>query len=545
MKYINSKTITLALSAFAIVAFTGCDSKTGAPSDSQLVGSPTPPPVVTPPPIVTPPPAGQKAPVAVAGPDRTIVEGDSFTLDGKESYDSDGEIISYVWSGDGLSKEGITVDFDSVPYRAEPYIITLTVTDNDGNTNSDTVEITVIAEDADNLPPEAKASISPKTSYNCSEDTDWDINIALDASLSSDPEGEALTFAWSGTMGDDKESIKTLISNKDSVIASILVKDLCNQCVQPTSEDPSGSKICDIIFNVDVTDIGALSDNAQVTASVMWEHNPPPAENLPPVADAGSAQTIGICDALVMDGTSSNDPDGNIVKYVWTVADGAIELGTGPTPTLTMAGRTPGEHTITLTVTDDDGATATDTVTVTITGENDDYDYTYIIRNPYDGDPVNKAVGTGASVYQAVGFTAWIINTRPSNGLSGTVNLHFSFPGNVTIAHLNTSVYAKYAYSSGKHTIGTATLNVSSDQTTWEELLKAGPPTFNNVIVKTYNDFLNETVLNTPDIWIQAVLERNNALLTGSSRFLNAEPTDSDAVTFKLNVCHEGTVPPS
>lgn len=52
MKYINSKTLILALSAFTVMAFTGCDSKTGIPHDTQLVGSS---PLVTPPPEVIPP----------------------------------------------------------------------------------------------------------------------------------------------------------------------------------------------------------------------------------------------------------------------------------------------------------------------------------------------------------------------------------------------------------------------------------------------------------------------------------------------------------
>ena len=515
MKTINLKTLTLMLSASIVLAFTGCDSKVGDPSDSQLVGQ------------VPVEEVGQ-APVAVAGADRTIVEGDSFTLDGKESYDSDGEIISYVWSGAGLSKEGITVYFDSVPYRVEPYIITLTVTDNDGNTNSDTVEITVIAADADNLPPEAKASISPKENYNCSDDADWGMNIVLDASLSSDPEGEALSFAWSGTLGDDKESIKELISNKDNAIASMLVKDACNQCGKPTPEDPYEPKTCGLIFNVNVTDIGALSDNAQVTGSVMWEHNLPPA---PPVADAGPDQTIGICDALIMDGTGSSDTDGSIVKYVWTVGDGAIVLGEGPTPTLTLAGRTPGEHNITLTVTDNNGDTDSDIVTVTVTGADEDYDFSYIIKNPV-GETAHVTSNPGAQTATEGTYSYWKPTTA---GSSGYVNLQFDFPATVEIAYL----YARVDTFNWYGNTGHAWLRGSSDGTDWDELAEAVPPAeSSDWIGARYNDFVPDTMLGTSSILVQA--ELLSLGWTNLAQFLRWDTGHPDSTTFKLNVCYEG-----
>lgn len=39
----------------------------------------------------------QSLPIADAGPDQEVKEGDQVTLTGTNSFDSDGEIVSYTW----------------------------------------------------------------------------------------------------------------------------------------------------------------------------------------------------------------------------------------------------------------------------------------------------------------------------------------------------------------------------------------------------------------------------------------------------------------
>ncbi|MCP4262232.1 MAG: choice-of-anchor D domain-containing protein, partial [Planctomycetes bacterium] len=88
--------------------------------------------------------------------------------------------------------------------------------------------------------------------------------------------------------------------------------------------------------------------------------------NQAPVANAGPDQTTADLNGdgseqITLDGSGSTDSDGTIQSYVWT--EGAIQIATGQTPTVTLA---VGTHDITLTVTDDDGATDSDTVTIII-----------------------------------------------------------------------------------------------------------------------------------------------------------------------------------
>ena len=132
------------------------------------------------------------APVANAGPDQTVIDtgGDSVesvTLDGSNSSDPDGSIVTYEW------REGGTfVAFGATPSVFLPvgaHTLTLQVTDDRGATASDTVAITVRA----NLPPVANAGpdqILTDTGGDGSE------AVLLNGSGSSDPDGTIVSYVW-------------------------------------------------------------------------------------------------------------------------------------------------------------------------------------------------------------------------------------------------------------------------------------------------------------------------------------------------------------
>ncbi|TAA47508.1 starch-binding protein [Corallincola spongiicola] len=79
------------------------------------------------------------APIADAGADITIYAGDTANFDGSASYDSDGDIVSWAWSNT-LTGETTSRIYDT----AGTYVVTLTVTDNDGLTATAQVTVTVI-----------------------------------------------------------------------------------------------------------------------------------------------------------------------------------------------------------------------------------------------------------------------------------------------------------------------------------------------------------------------------------------------------------------
>ena len=88
--------------------------------------------------------------------------------------------------------------------------------------------------------------------------------------------------------------------------------------------------------------------------------------NQPPIANAGPDQTVTDNDnngseIVTLDGSSSLDPDGSIVSYIWSEEGNQIATGVNPVITLSV-----GVHNIDLTVTDDLGATDTDQVIITV-----------------------------------------------------------------------------------------------------------------------------------------------------------------------------------
>jgi hypothetical protein len=87
-------------------------------------------------------------PVANAGGDIEVTSQDAsqsatVTLDGSRSSDSDGVIVSYVWTNPDGTVLATTAIADIVLDAGSPLVVTLTVTDDDGATDTDTLTITV------------------------------------------------------------------------------------------------------------------------------------------------------------------------------------------------------------------------------------------------------------------------------------------------------------------------------------------------------------------------------------------------------------------
>jgi len=93
-------------------------------------------------------------------------------------------------------------------------------------------------------------------------------------------------------------------------------------------------------------------------------------ENLAPIADAGSDQSITLPTDFVTLNGSGIDTDGTITTYAWSGAGGTITSPSSSTTNVT--GLSQGSHTFTLTVTDNDGATDTDDVIITVNPAGDD-----------------------------------------------------------------------------------------------------------------------------------------------------------------------------
>ncbi len=231
-------------------------------------------------------------------------------FDASESNDPDGTIESYFWDfGDGTNASDATVDH---PYADDgTYTVTLTVTDDDGLTGSDTA--TKIIE---NRPPVALFTQSLTTVETGKTTTFY-------AGDSYDLDGTIVSYQWNFDDG-------TVVTETDLSITHVY--------------DDDGS----YTVTLTVTDDDGATNSESITKTVL---------NRPPIAlFIQNATTVNVEEAILFDASNSSDPDGDIVEYVW---DFGGERAPVKGMTVDYVYHEAGNYTVTLNVTDNDGATST------------------------------------------------------------------------------------------------------------------------------------------------------------------------------------------
>jgi len=140
-------------------------------------------------------------PIANAGNDQTVALGNTVTLTGSNSTDSDGTLTLYEWreaNGD-LINAASTADpnVQWQPSATGTFTLTLTVTDNDGDTGSDTTTITV----TDPGDPAATTTLLEDAEDGLT--TGWSVYDSTPAGATigntSDNGSRVITFGGSGT----------------------------------------------------------------------------------------------------------------------------------------------------------------------------------------------------------------------------------------------------------------------------------------------------------------------------------------------------------
>ena len=126
-------------------------------------------------------PSANRWPIADAGVDRIVTTGLPATFSGLGSVDPDGTIASYIWDfGDGTMGSGamVTHTYSGGTDR----VVTLTVTDNAGAIDVDTINVEV------NLPPVANAG--PTRFADPAE------IVMFNGNGSTDADGTIVTYLW-------------------------------------------------------------------------------------------------------------------------------------------------------------------------------------------------------------------------------------------------------------------------------------------------------------------------------------------------------------
>jgi hypothetical protein len=156
-------------------------------------------------------------PVANAGNNQTVDENTVATLDASASNDSDGNISGYQWSQTAgtavaLSASNIAMPTFTTPTLSatETLIFEVTVTDNDGATNTATVNIEV-----------NHLNLSPTANAGSEQTVDENTTVNLSAELSNDTDGTIAQFLWTQTTG-----INVTLSDASSSMPSFTAPDV-------------------------------------------------------------------------------------------------------------------------------------------------------------------------------------------------------------------------------------------------------------------------------------------------------------------------------
>ena len=208
------------------------------------------------------------APVADAGPDQTVDEGTPVTLDGSASNGVDDAIATFLW--EQIDTSGVTAVL-SDPTAANPEFtignvdaggaavtFQLTVTDQGGLQATDTCVVNITNTSSINQAPVADAGGNQSVSSGAT--------VTLDASGSSDPDGDTISYSW-------------------KQVAGAAVTLSAPGAMNPTFTAPmvAAGTTENLTFELTVTDAGQLQATATCDVQVAGEELPPVEE--PPVIE--------------------------------------------------------------------------------------------------------------------------------------------------------------------------------------------------------------------------------------------------------------------
>jgi PKD repeat protein len=278
--------------------------------------------------IVAPPPANIP-PVASFSVDNNnlpVIFTSTFT---DQSTDTDGKIVSWLWELPNNQQ----ILFDTTNYqktvsytftKSGVYTVKLTVTDDEGSSNTTTSDINAI-----NQNPSAFLSVLPNPVLSRS-------NVLFDASRSNDIDGNITSYSWDFGNGVRKSfgsNTENYIYNlPGTYTASVTVID---------NLGAQNSAFVDIV-------VQNRSPFARITYDLL---------------------TVKAPNSLNFSGASSYDEDGTISGYSWSIVNktsNAVYF-TSSSSVISVPFTTEGFYRVTLTVTDNLGATNSTSVDVTVT----------------------------------------------------------------------------------------------------------------------------------------------------------------------------------
>jgi hypothetical protein len=234
-------------------------------------------------------------PIADAGPNQTVNEGQLVGLDGSNSLDSDDGIASYSWVQTSGPQVNLSDPNGQQSTFTAPYVGTggdsltfeLTVADHNGLQSSDSclVNVTWL-----NEPPQANAGLDQTVNEGTV--------VTLDGSFSLDIDDGIARYAWNQISGP-----------------AVTLSDPASS--QPTFTAPNvEADGVSLTFNLKVTDVGGLESTDSCVVNISWQNLPPTAVIAPDYLETIEGTEV------TLDGSVSTDSDDGIASHLWTQVEG-------------------------------------------------------------------------------------------------------------------------------------------------------------------------------------------------------------------------------
>jgi hypothetical protein len=229
--------------------------------------------------------ASNTPPVAAAGRNRTVSPGSLVQLSGAGSTDVDGDPLTYRWSlltvpagSSATLSNPAAVNPTFTADLAGLYVAQLIV--NDGKIDSVPSTVTITTDVSQ--PPTANAGAGQTVSHGA---------LVILTGSGTDPQHLPLTFAWS------------LITRPAGSIATLSATNVANPNFVA---DKPGTYVAQLIVSN-----GTLA-SAPATVAITTT-------NTPPVANAGSNQSVASGATVFLNGNNSSDADHDPLTYSWSL----------------------------------------------------------------------------------------------------------------------------------------------------------------------------------------------------------------------------------
>ncbi len=283
--------------------------------------------------IVNPAAAVNIPPTAIAGADQNItLPTNTVSLTGTGN-DPDGTITTYLWTKVAGPATGTITTANNAATTvtrliAGIYKFELKVTDNNGATGRDTMQVIVFAP---NIAPLANAGLNQSITLPT--------NTANLSGSGTDVDGTVVIYKWTKVAGPATGTI----TNSNIPVTNV-----------------TGLTAGIYLFELRITDNNGATGKDTMQVIV----NP---ENIPPVANAGADQSIALpANRITLTG-SGTDADGTIAAYTWKQISGPVDKLTSTNTAITVLDNLiAGNYKFELMVTDNRGATGKDTVSVIV-----------------------------------------------------------------------------------------------------------------------------------------------------------------------------------